>query len=347
MLYVTTRVKQDAFTANRALSESRGPEGGFYLPMRLPCLDDQQIRALGEKSFTRNMADVINLFFNTELDSWALEFAIGRYPVKLVRLYSRCALAETWHNPAWRFERLVNGVEKAIRQSDEISREPADWLLIASRIAVLFGIFGELIRNGETEKDRPWDIAVPSGDFSAVMSAWYGRRMGLPIGKIIISCNENGGIWNLLNKGELRTGALAPGTDTPGCDYTVPRDLERLIYAALGEKETARFCEVCRRGGVYYLEPEQAKLLRKGIFVSVVGRRRLSAAVRDIYQKTRCVTDPYAALAYSGLSDFRASAGERKDVLILSEESPAYSLEFLSACLGMSPVEIKKRMEKA
>ena len=111
MLYVTTRVKQDAFTANRALSESRGPEGGFFLPMCLPKFDEKQIKELGEKSFSRNMADVINLFFNTELDSWALEFAIGRYPVKLVRLGSKTILAQTWHNPQWRFERLVMGVE--------------------------------------------------------------------------------------------------------------------------------------------------------------------------------------------------------------------------------------------
>ena len=346
MLYVTTRVKQDAFTANRALSESRGPEGGFFLPMCLPKFDEKQIKELGEKSFSRNMADVINLFFNTELDSWALEFAIGRYPVKLVRLGSKTILAQTWHNPQWRFERLVVGVEKAIRQSDQISREPSDWLMIASRIAVLFGIFGELIANGEAAPGQCLDIAVPSGDFSAPMAVWYAREMGLPIGNIVVSCNENGGLWNLLNKGELRTGAVAVKTDTPRCDHAVPKDLERLIFSALGGKETARFCEVCRRGGTYYLEPEQLKQLRRGMFVSVVGRRRLSSTVANLMQNYGCLPDPYAALAHSGLHDYRATAGEGRTILVLSEESPAYSLEFLSSCLGISPGELKNRMEQ-
>ena len=46
MLYVTTR-GGDAFTAFRALSESRGPEGGFFVPLRLPCFDTEQIGSMG------------------------------------------------------------------------------------------------------------------------------------------------------------------------------------------------------------------------------------------------------------------------------------------------------------
>ena len=78
MLYVTTRVGQDAFTANRALSENRCPEGGFFVPMRLPYFDEVQIAQLAEKSFSQNMADILNLFFGTRLDGRSLELAIGR-----------------------------------------------------------------------------------------------------------------------------------------------------------------------------------------------------------------------------------------------------------------------------
>ena len=346
MLYVTTRIKQDAFTANRALSESRGPEGGFFVPMRLPRMEAPQVAALGEKSFSQNAADVLNALFGTELDSWAVEFAIGRYPVKLVRIESRTTVAETWHNPIWRFERLVRGVEKAIRQSDQISKEPSDWLVIAARIAVLFGIFGDLIRDGSVSTANPMDIAVPSGNFSACAAAWYARQWGLPIGNIVVCCNENGGVWNLFNKGEIRTDAVAVKTATPDCDYTVPTDLERLIYGALGADETKRFCEACRRGGTYYLRPEQVKVLRKGIYVSVVSQKRLESTIPQLYQVSGYLPDPYTALVYSGLIDYRSRTAEGKNVLILSDESPAFSFGFLAKCLGVTPAELKKRIEK-
>lgn len=346
MLYVTTRIKQDAFTAHRALAENRGPEGGFYLPMRMPKYDAAQIAALGEKTFSQNMAEMINLLFGTELDSWGLEFAIGRYPVKLVRLSAREMVAETWHNPIWRFERLAMGVEKAIRQSDQISQQPTDWLMIASRIAVLFGVFGELMCGGDVSADKPLDVAVPSGNFSAVMAAWYAREWGLPIGTILVCCNENGGVWNLLNKGEIRTDAVAAHTDTPACDYTVPTDLERLICATLGQAEALRFCEVCRRGGVYYLEKNQTERLQKGIQVSVVGSSRMESTIANLHRTIGYNADPYTALVYSGLADYRARSGGSGAALILSDESPAHSLDVVSRCLGMTTAELKKQIEK-
>ena len=63
MLYVTTRVSQDAYTANRALSEDRCPEGGFFVPVRLPVLNAEQITALTGRSFSQNFAEILNLFF--------------------------------------------------------------------------------------------------------------------------------------------------------------------------------------------------------------------------------------------------------------------------------------------
>lgn len=346
MLYVTTRIEKDAFTVHRSLAENRGPGGGFYLPMRMPEFDRQQIMALGEKSFSQNVAEIVNLLFNTELDGWAVEFAIGRYPVKMVQLSSRVSVAETWHNPSWRLERLAMGIEKAVRQSDQVRETPSAWLMIAARIAVLFGIFGELIHDGAVTTEKLMDVAVPSGNFSAAMAAWYARQWGLPIGNIVCACNENAGVWNLIHKGELRTDAAAVKTNTPGCDYTVPENLERLIYATLGVQESMRFVETCRKGGTYYLEKYQLDQLRDRIWISVVSEKRMESTIALLYRNSGYLSDPYTALVYSGLIDYRSRTGEGRSALILSEESPAFSLNLLAGSLGMSPGELKKRINK-
>lgn len=342
MLYLTTGSKTDTYTAARALREDRSPDGGFYVPMRLPRFDNSEIKALGQKSFSQNVAEVINLFFGTGLDSWSVEFAIGRYPVKLVQLTGREAVAETWHNPSWRYARLARGIEKAILHSDQISPVPSDWLMVASRIAVLFGIFGELIGDGA---EMPMDVAVPNGDFSGPMAAWYAREMGLPIANILCCCNDNNGTWRLLHKGEIRTDAAALHTDTPACDHVAPRDLERLIYGTLSPKYAVSFREVCQNGGTFYLEPEQQNMLRKGMYAPVTGLRRLESAVTNLYQNCRYLPDPCTALCYSGILDYRSVTGEGRRVLIISEEAPAYSVDFLARCLGLSPWELKNRMK--
>lgn len=347
MLYVTTRRKQDAYTAHRAFAQNRDDAGGLFVPMHLPHLEQSQLRTLGTKSFSQNVADMMNLFFTVELDSWAVEFAIGRYPVKLVRLDGRTLIAQTWHNPSWRFGRLVSGLEKAVRQSDQISPTPSDWLAIAARIAVLAGIFGELIGNAEMDVTMPLDIAVPSGDFSAAMAVWYARNMGLPIGNLIICCNENDGVWNLLNKGEFRTGAASKPTATPLCDNVVPVDLERLIDATLGNRETLRFCDACNRGVGYYLEPEQVEKLRQGIHVCVVGQHRMEATLKHLYKDHGYLSDPYTALVCGGVGDYRAQTGAGGVVLALSEDSPQHFAPVLSRCLDIRQNEIRDRIKNS
>ena len=344
MLYVTTRSRLDTYTAARALSEDRGPDGGFFVPMSLPCFDKREIRKIGEKSFSKNVAEIVNIFFSTRLDSWDIEFAIGRYPVKTVVIGSRELVAELWHNPVWKFERLVRGIEKAILQSDDVRPVPSDWLMIASGIAVLFGVFGELMAAGKVPEGETIDVAVPSGNFSLTMAAWYAKQMGLPVSTILCCCNDNNGPWKLLHKGEIRTDAVGIQTATPNCDEVVPADLERLIFANLGVKYAVEFQRICDQQGNFYLEAEQQKKLRDCIYVPVTGHRRLESAVKSLYNSCGYPADAYTALCYSGVLDYRSVTGEGRQVLILSEESPTYTLPFLAKCLSIDPVELRNRI---
>jgi len=342
VLYVTTRVGEDAFTASRALTENRGPAGGFYVPMKLPLFEDARIAELEEKSFSQTVAQIMNLFFGTKLDGWGIELGIGRYPVKLVSLNGKIVAVKAWHNPIYRFDRFVSGVEKAIRQSDQINDRPTDWVQIAARIAILFGAYGQLMRAGVISKCQKIDVSVPSGDLSQLMAAWYARNMGLPIGTIVCCCNENHNLWNLFHKGELRTDAIAERTHVPSCDCTVPADLERLIFAVSGYEEVKRFYEVCRTGGVYAPGPDLISCLRAGIHISVVSEKRMASTIPNLYKTTGFVADPNAAISYSGLVDYRAVTGGSKPAVIISEESPHFSLEFVAQCMNMLPAELKR-----
>lgn len=345
MLYVTTRTKDDTYTASHPLNETRGPDGGFFAPMRLEPLGKEQIRAMGEKSFSENVADAVNLLFGTKLDGWAVEFAIGRYPVKLNNLGNRTLVAETWHNPAWHFERLARGIEKAIRQSDQICPVPTDWLIMGARIAVLFGVFGELIGKKAVSSDAPLDVVVPTGDFSAPMACWYARKLGLPIYNILCCCNDNGAAWSLIHKGELRTDASVIETQTPACDHAVPEGLERLIFETLGVEETDKFLQICKRGGNYYLEPYQLQNLRDGLYAAVVSKRQLESAVTSLYSSFGYLADPYAALCVSGIGSYRSKTGERRTALVISEESPVHHLPMLASCLGTTAAKLKETID--
>lgn len=339
MLYITTRDNRDAYTAQRALRENRSPDGGLYLPFRTPSFSQAELDALGEKPFNQCVAESLNLLFNTKLTGWDVDFCVGRYPVRLESLRNRILMAESWHNPDWTFERMVADLAAHIRVGE--AAPVGDWARIAVRIAVLFGIFGELKRAGI---DQSVDISVVSGDFSAPISAWYARQWGLPIGNIVCCCNENNSLWDLICHGQLRTDAVSIPTATQEADITVPSDLERLIYECGGTLEVQRFLDACRRGGIYCPNDAVLSKLRKGLYVSVVSSQRMRTTIPSVYRTHSYLLSPYSALAYAGLLDYRAKTGETRSCLVLAEKCPVCDAEAVTGILGISAEELKQRI---
>lgn len=331
MLYLTTRGSRDAYTAQRALRESRGPDGGMYLPFRGPLFTMEDWKTLAAQPFGQRVAEILNRLFGARLTCWDVDVCIGRNPVPIVPLCHRTLAAELWHNPRGSYDYFAREL------AEQLLNEPnykSGWLAIALRIAVLFGIYGQL------PSDEKTDIALVSGDFTAPISAWYAREWGLPIGNIICCCNENSGLWELLRHGQLRTDTPSVPTSVPEADVVVPDNLERLVYEAGGTDAVARYLEVCRRGGTYSpTDPVLAKMNR-GLAVSVVSSQRIGQTISSVYRTHHYVLSPAAALAYAGLMDARTKPGMGKNALILAEKSPALDAEFAAASLKITEQEL-------
>ena len=342
MLYVTTRNNRDAYTAQRALRENRGPDGGLYVPFREPSFSAEEIAVLRDKSFNRAVSDVLNVLFNTRLTAYDVDFAIGRYAVRLEMLGKRLIMAECWHNLESDFSRIVKNLTKLLRSEEETDTLPANWAEVAVRIAVLFGIFGELMRQGIADAESPVDISVVSGDFSAPISAWYAKRWGLPIGNVLCCCNDNGNLWDFICHGQLRTGDVAKETCTPEADVVVPVGLERLIHGTAGVEEVERYLDAVRHGGNYYMDDLLLHRLRQGLYVTVTSNHRMLSTIPNIFATHHYILSPYSALAFAGLQDYRARTGESRTALVLAEKSPVCDLPIVASSLGITEEQLKQ-----
>lgn len=346
MLYVTTRSRNDAYTAARTMNLDRGPDGGLFIPFRLPQFTREEISSLGGKTFGQNVADILNLFFSTKLSGWDVDMVIGRSPVKFRSMNYRIVISEMWHNMDRNFNRILYALAERIHPDGEIIGAPADWMQTAVRIAVLFGIYGELLRTQQMGSDIPLDIATASGTFAAPMAAWYARKMGLPIGTIICGCNENSAPWDLLHRGELDTDALSVETNTPEGDLSLPPDLERLICETCGPEEAMNYFWSCTEGCTYAPAEEACETMRKGMFAAVVSRVRVETIIPSVYRTNKYILDPYAALAYGALADYRARTGGSGMALLLAEKSPLCSGEAVAKAMRISVTELKQRLSE-
>lgn len=345
MLYVTTRSDSDAFTAQRVLCEKRSGDGGLYVPFRSPLYSPEDIDSIARKRFSAAVAELINLQFNTRLTSREVDLALGRYPVRLEKLSHRILVAECWHNTRGCLDRMAENLASLIN-TDSGREVKGDWLSIAVRIAILFGIYGELNRAGMADRENPFDISVVSGDFTGAISAWYARSWGLPIGSIVVCCNENNGLWNLLSLGQLRTDGVPISTRTSLADVTVPENLERLIHAVAGAGEAAHWFACVKNGATYYLPATFLPNLRNGLQISVVSQVRMFSTISNCFATLGYLMSPYDALCHSGLLDYRSRTGSSGTAVILSERSAELDLETVAQALDKEPEQVKQYLDK-
>lgn len=344
MLYVTTRNDRDAFTPLYAMTHDSSPDGGQFLPMQVPHFGEDALREMAQRPFNENAAQILSLLFRRPLSGWDLDLNIGKNPLQLQMLNSHTLMAQLRFNPEWSFEGLTRRIFRLMEKDTDM--EPGPWFTMSVAIAMLFGIFGELMARELVSAENPMDISVPSFDFQYPMAVWYAKQWGLPIGNIICCCNENNAPWSLLHLGEMRTDTPVRPTLTAACDQAVPAGLERLIAARLSGEVLQRYVRTLEKRRPFALEAEHLEQLRRGFWVSVVSQRRMRFMIPNLCPTDEQMLDPYAVMSYAGLVDHRSQSGETGLALIISGEAPVHGAGILSRVLGTGEEEMRRRLAR-
>ncbi|CAM4387040.1 threonine synthase [Deinococcus marmoris] len=80
------------------------------------------------------------------------------------------------------------------------------------------------------------DFSVPSGNFGNVFAGYLARRMGLPIGQLVVASNENDVLHEFFSTGvyRVRKAAQVAQTSSPSMDIGKASNFERYLYLVAG-----------------------------------------------------------------------------------------------------------------
>lgn len=158
-----------------------------------------------------------------------------------------------------------------------------------------------LLKNNFINKGEFINIIVPSGNFGNALGAFFAKKMGININKIIIATNENDvlydfiktGVYNLNNRKLIHT-------NTPAMDILKSSNVERVLYHLFGMKETKIFMDNLNKNKCYSLSLAQKDILQTYFDASRVSSKEISGIIK-LYASRGFILDPHTA---SGIKAF-------------------------------------------
>ena len=206
---------------------------------------------------------------------------------------------------------------KSLLSSDEFKEELAKKNLhLSAANSVNFGriifqiiyhiyAYLELVRKGTiTLGDKIYTV-VPSGNFGNALGAYYAKKAGLPIKKILIASNVNNILTELITEGvyDLRDRKLIL-TESPAMDILKSSNVERVLFDKFGPDRTKELMSSLDNEGVYRLTQDELRSLRED-FDAIYSTDEEGERVIAEFANEGYIMDPHTATCLKAYNNLR------------------------------------------
>ena len=181
----------------------------------------------------------------------------------------------------------------------------------------------KLLAEGHIKDGEKIHVTVPTGNFGNILAAYYAKKIGVPIDKLICASNTNKVLFDFFETGRYDRNREFVLTSSPSMDILISSNLERLIYHIAGDncEVTAKLMKNLTDGGIYDI----SDAMRDGLkdFASGYATEEDTAeAIRTLYERTGYVIDPHTAVASHVYREFVNGSRDNTRTVIASTASP-------------------------
>lgn len=169
---------------------------------------------------------------------------------------------------------------------------------LVPQVAYYVYAYARLLENDEIKEGETVNVVVPTGNFGNILAAYYAKKMGLPIDKLVCASNENKVLFDFLKTGVYDKNRKFILTSSPSMDILISSNLERLIYLIAGEdsEKTKALMEALKEDGKYEVTDDMRSKLAD-IIGGYATEEQTAEEIKRVYDKTGYVIDTHTAVA--------------------------------------------------
>ncbi|AVX32150.1 L-threonine synthase [Carboxydocella thermautotrophica] len=213
------------------------------------------------------------------------------------------------------------------------SANSINWGRLVPQIIYYFSAYLQLVRRGRIVLGDEVNVVVPTGNFGNILAAWYARRMGLPLGKLICASNENNVLTDFFRNGTYDRRRQFKLTNSPSMDILISSNLERFLYDLTGgdgEKITLWFNQLAETGH-YTVDEQTRQAIAEVLWAGWCDQEDTLKTIAEVFDRYHYTLDTHTAVAYKVYQDFLQASGDKRPAVIAATASP---FKFVSSVLS-------------
>ena len=199
----------------------------------------------------------------------------------------------------------------------------------------------DLLRDGKITMGQKVNFCVPTGNFGDILAAYYAKRMGLPVGKLICASNRNDVLTDFLRTGVYDRNRTFHTTMSPSMDILISSNLERLLFDLSGEndREISGYMRALSAEGKYEVSDAIKAQLAEQYWGGFCDEAGTAATIADYYQNKGYLIDTHTAVAVNVMEQYRAATNDKTVTVFVSTASPYKFGDSVLTAIGETPAE--------
>lgn len=239
------------------------------------------------------------------------------------RIFSDAAMRET-----------LNGRGYFLSSANSIN-----WGRILPQVVYYISAYCDLLNTGEIRMGQRVNFCVPTGNFGDILAAYYAKRMGLPVGKLICASNRNDVLTDFLRTGVYDRNRPFHCTMSPSMDILVSSNLERLLFDLSGENdaEVREYMAQLAKDGRYEVSDTIKAALWEQYWGGCCGEEETARTIGKYYREKGYLIDTHTAVAAAVMEQYRAETGDGTVTVFVSTASPYKFCASVLPAIGEEP----------
>lgn len=220
------------------------------------------------------------------------------------------------------------------------SANSINWGRILPQVVYYISAYCDLVRDGRIVMGDKVNFCVPTGNFGDILAAYYAKRMGLPVGKLICASNCNDVLTDFLRTGVYDRNRPFHNTMSPSMDILISSNLERLLFDLSGENDAQirEYMDALAQSGRYEVSDAIKAALAEQYWGGFCDEAGTSAAIAKYYKEYGYLIDTHTAVAASVMEQYRAATGDKTPTVFVSTASPYKFCDSVLNAIGETPV---------